>query len=184
MDIQIDSREKARAIKLILKEFEEQKVNSFISKLLVGDYMNLDNPRLIVDRKQDIQELVGNINTTKEHERFRRELLRANKAGIKLVFLIEHGEDIKTMEDVYFFYQPPIERFRWITKKDSQGNVLKGINGKPVKEKVAYTQNAIDGKKIYKSLRTIKERYNADFVFCTKEETGKKILEILSSDNS
>lgn len=182
MDIQIDSREKARAIKLILKEFDKQNVNSFVSKLLVGDYMNLDNPRLIVDRKQDIQELVGNINTTKEHERFRKELLRANKAGIKLVFLIEHGEDIKSIEDVYFFYQPQIERFRWITKKDAQGNVLKGINGKPIKERIPYMQNAIDGKKIYKSLCTIRDRYNADFVFCTKEETGRKILEILRGD--
>lgn len=183
MDIQIDSREKVKAIKLILKEFEEQNVNYFVSKLLVGDYMNLDNPRLIIDRKQDIQELVSNINTTKEHERFRNELLRANKAGIKLIFLIEHGEEIKTLGDVYFFYQPPMQRWRWETQKGPDGTPLRDAEGKVIKRRVPYIQNAIDGKKIYKSMCTIRDRYNADFVFCSKEETGKKILEILSSDS-
>ena len=170
MDIQIDSREKAKAIQKIIKTFDDNGVNHFSSKLLVGDYMNLDNPRLIIDRKQDIQELVGNINTAKEHERFRNELLRAMKAGIKLVFLIEHGDEIRTIEDVYFFEQPPIERWRWKTVE---------ICGEKKKVREKYLQHAIDGKKIYKSLCTIRDRYNADFVFCSKEETGKKIIELL-----
>ena len=52
MDIQIDSREKARAIKKIIKIFDENGIKHFSSKLLVGDYMSLDNPRLIIDRKE------------------------------------------------------------------------------------------------------------------------------------
>ena len=47
MDIQIDSREKPEAIKLILAEFDRKKVHYFKSKLYVGDYQNLDNPRTI-----------------------------------------------------------------------------------------------------------------------------------------
>lgn len=171
MDIQIDSREKARAIQKIVKAFEKNDINHFSSKLLVGDYMNLDNPRLIIDRKQDIQELVGNINTTKEHERFRNELLRARKAGIKLIILIEHGEDIKSIEDVYFFYQPPQERWRWVTRE---------ICGEKKKVREKYIQNAIDGKKIYKSMCTIRDRYGVRFEFCSKNETGQKIMELLS----
>ena len=51
MDIQIDSREKARAIRKIVKTFDDNGVKHFSSKLLVGDYMSLDNPRLINRQK-------------------------------------------------------------------------------------------------------------------------------------
>ena len=54
MDIQIDTREKQRAIRKILKTFDDNGVKHFSSKLLVGDYMSLDNPRLIIDRKQNL----------------------------------------------------------------------------------------------------------------------------------
>ncbi len=174
MDIQIDSREKAKAIHKIQAEFDRQNINYFSSKLLVGDYMNLDNPRLIIDRKQDIQELVGNINTTKEHERFRNELLRAIKANIKLVILIEHGPEITCLDDVWFFYQPEMKRYRWKTVE---------ILGKKKKISEPYTQNAIDGKKIYKSMCTIRDRYNVRFEFCNKEDTGKRIIEILGGES-
>ena len=104
MDIQIDSREKARAIRKIVKTFDDNGVNHFSSKLLVGDYMSLDNPRLIIDRKQNLQELCGNV--CQQHERFKRELLKAMDAGIQLIILIEHGKDIKSIEDVYFWKNP------------------------------------------------------------------------------
>ena len=61
MDIQIDSREKAKAIRKILKTFDDKGINHYTSKLFVGDYMSLDNPRLIIDRKQNLQELCGNV---------------------------------------------------------------------------------------------------------------------------
>lgn len=82
MDIQIDTREKQRAIRKILKTFDDNGVKHFSSKLLVGDYMSLDNPRLIIDRKQNLQELCGNV--CQQHERFKRELLKAINAGIQL----------------------------------------------------------------------------------------------------
>ena len=100
MDIQIDSREKARAIKKIIKIFDENGIKHFSSKLLVGDYMSLDNPRLIIDRKQNLQELCGNV--CQQHERFKKELIRAIDAGIQLVILVEHGPDIQSLEDVWF----------------------------------------------------------------------------------
>ena len=73
----------------------------FSSKLLVGDYMSLDNPRLIIDSKQNLQELCGNV--CQQHERFKRELLRAMDAGIQLIILVEHGQGINNIEDVYFW---------------------------------------------------------------------------------
>ena len=38
-------REKARAIKKIVETFDQYGINHPVSKLMVGDYMNYDNPR-------------------------------------------------------------------------------------------------------------------------------------------
>ena len=167
MDIQIDSREKAKAIQKIIKEFDSQGVNFFSSKLLVGDYMNLDNPRVIIDRKQNLQELCGNV--CQQHERFKRELIKAMQANIQLIILVEHGSDIKTLEDVYFWKNPRKHEVRWKT-----------VDGKRVKAVVS--AKAVDGNQLYKSLCTIRDRYNVRFEFCNKNETGKKIIELLSNE--
>lgn len=168
MDIQIDSREKARAIRKIIKVFDENNVNYFTSKLLVGDYMNLDNPRVIIDRKQNLQELCGNV--CQQHERFRKELIRAMDANILLVFLVEHGQGIRSLEDVWFWKNPRKHEIRW-----------RYVNGK--KEKYVVSAKAVDGQQLYKSLNTIAERYGARFEFCDKKDTGKRILDILGRKN-
>lgn len=168
MDIQIDSREKARAIRKIIKTFDEQGIKHFSSKLLVGDYMSLDNPRLIIDRKQNLQELCGNV--CQQHERFKRELLKAMDAGIQLVILVEHGADIKSLEDVYFWKNPRKHEVRW-----------RVVNGK--REKYVVSAKAVDGNQLYKSLCTIRDRYHVRFEFCEKKETGARIAEILSEGN-
>ena len=165
MDIQIDSREKAKAIQKILKEFDSQGVRYFSSKLLVGDYMNLDNPRLIIDRKQNLQELCGNV--CQQHERFKKELIRAIDAGLQLIILVEHGDDIKTLEDVFFWKNPRKHEIRWKT-----------VNG--VKTKTVVSAKAVDGSQLYKSLCTIRDRYGVRFEFCNKNETGEKIMELLA----
>lgn len=104
MVIQVDSREKDRAIKKILAEFDRQGVKHPVSKLLVGDYMNYDNPRLIVDRKQNLSEVCSNV--CQGHERFRRELIRAKENEIRLVVLVEHGKGIRSLEDVIWWVNP------------------------------------------------------------------------------
>ena len=104
MIIQIDSREKARAITKIVETFDCHGIKHPVSKLMVGDYMNYDNPRLIIDRKQNLSELCSNV--CQDHERFRRELIRANENGIRMIFLVEHGKDIKRLEDVIWWENP------------------------------------------------------------------------------
>ena len=151
MVIQVDSREKAHAIEKILAEFDRQGVKWFVSKLPQADYMNLDNPRLIIDRKKDLQELCGNV--CQQHERFRAELIRARDAGIQLVILCEHGGQIKTLEDVYFWKNPRIRR----------------------------SPKATTGRQLYKSLCTIRDRYGVRFEFCDKRRTGQRIVEILGN---
>ena len=167
MDIQIDSREKASAIRKIIKTFDDNGVKHFSSKLLVGDYMSLDNPRLIIDRKQNLQQLCGNV--CQQHERFRNELIKAMQAGIQLVILVEHGTEIKSLEDVYFWENPRKHEVRW-----------KYVNGKRVK--YVESAKAVDGNQLYKSLCTIRDRYNVRFEFCEKKDTGKEIIRILKGE--
>lgn len=106
MTIQIDSREKARAIKNIVAYFDEMHIKHYTSKLFVGDYMSLDNPRLIIDRKQNLLELCGNVG--QEHDRFVNELIRARDNGIKLIILCEHS-GISSLDDVKGWVNPRLK---------------------------------------------------------------------------
>ena len=160
MIIQIDSREKAKAIQKIIEEFDKQGIKHPVSKLIVGDYMNYDNPRVIVDRKQNLTEVCSNV--CQDHDRFRRELVLAKENGIQLIILCEHGKDIKSLEDVIFWKNPRSEK-------------RKKIDGKWQ----TVQTNAMKGDVLYKILTTLQEKYGCEFQFCTKEETGKKIVEIL-----
>ena len=107
MQIQIDSREKARAIIKILATFDKQDVKYFTSKLYIADYMSLDNPRRVIDRKQNLSELYGNL--CHDHKRFIAEIIRAKEAGIELIILIEHGGTIKSLDDVKSWNNPRLK---------------------------------------------------------------------------
>lgn len=167
MQIIVDTREHQSEWSRISKQFDELGVKYFRSKLYCGDYQSMDNTRLVVDRKKDLQELCGNV--CQQHERFKAELVRAIEQGIKIVILCEHGPEIKSLEDVWFWQNPRKHKVIWKT-----------VNGKRVKTVIS--DKAVDGNQLYKSLCTIRDRYNVDFVFCTKEETGRRIVEILSND--
>lgn len=164
MLIQIDSREKERAITKIVAEFDKQGVKHISSKLWVGDYQSYDNPRLIVDRKQNLSELCSNV--CQQHERFRNELVRAQENGILLVILCEHGKGIETLEDVIFWQNP-----RSTTRKKVDG-----------KWQEVHTK-AMNGETLYKILSTLHRKYGVEFQFCTKDETGKRIIELLGGEN-
>ncbi|HCB94665.1 MAG TPA: hypothetical protein DEP65_02720, partial [Ruminococcus sp.] len=107
MTIQIDSREKPKAIKNIVAEFDRQNITHFVSKLPCGDYMSLDNARFAIDRKQNLIEVCSNV--CQDHKRFINELKRANKIGIRLIFLIEHSQNIKTLDDVKTWRNPRLK---------------------------------------------------------------------------
>lgn len=102
MIIQIDTREKDRAIKKIIAEFDRQGIKYISSKMFVGDYCDLSNPLVIIDRKQNIAELAQ--NATSQHDRFKRELLRLDEIGGKMYILVEQekidGKKIQSLEDV------------------------------------------------------------------------------------
>lgn len=149
MTIQVDTREKPRAIEKILNEFDRQGIVHFSSKLPVGDYMNLDNARLVIDRKQTLLELCSNV--CQQHIRFINELKRAQQLGIKIIFLVEHGGNIKTLDDVQSWVNPRLKE----------------------------SKLAVSGERLYKILSTLERTYGVEFQFCDKRNTGKRILEIL-----
>lgn len=149
MTIQIDSREKARAIKKIIAEFDKQGVQHFTSKLPCGDYMNLDNARLAVDRKQNLFEVCNNV--CQDHKRFVAELERANELGIKLVFLVEHSSNIRSLEDIQ----------KWVNPR---------LKTSPL---------AVSGERLYRILSILEKTYNTKFYFCAKHQTGRGILKLL-----
>lgn len=165
LTIQIDSREKARAIKKIVAEFERQDVIYYVSKLFVGDYMSLDNPRVIIDRKQNLTEVCANV--CQGHERFRNELIRAQEHGIKLIILIEHSNQVKSIDDVASWENP--RRNKRI--RDKETGKWKTIETK-----------AMPGETLSKIMRTMERKYGCKFMFCSKEQTGKRIIEILGGD--
>ena len=148
LTVQVDSRE--RKFSHVTEAFDRLGVKWFVSKLVVGDYMDLDNARLVIDRKQNLQELVGNI--CQGHERFRRELLRAQDLEIKLIFLIEHSRSIKNLSDVRHWKNP----------------------------RRAVSPYALDGMELYKRLVTIETKYHTKFYFCDKNQTGKAIIQLLT----
>lgn len=155
MIIQIDTREKPRAIQRILKDFQAHNVKFFKSKLYVGDYMNPKKPNVVVDRKQNLSEICGNVgSTSKEHERFRDEIVRANDIGVKVIVLIEHGHGFRTLEDIQWWENPRLKE----------------------------SPRATDGRKLYKILKTMCDKYDMDVTFCEKNETGARIRELLSDD--
>ena len=169
MQIQIDTREHKSEVQRIESQLDALGIKHYRSKLYVGDYMNLDNPRLVVDRKKDLQELCQNV--TRQHERFRHELQRAQEQDIHIIILCEHGEDIKCLEDVFFWENPRRKLYQW-----------RMVNGQPRRIKVDPKKLALSGKQLYKSLNTIAKRYNVKFCFCEKEETGQAIVEILKGN--
>ncbi len=147
--IQIDTREKPKAIEKLTKQIKKSGYQIIRSKLYVGDYQLIDNPYLVVDRKQSLQELISNV--TRDHARFKAEIERANQIGIHVVVLVEHSSQIKSIDDLRFWHNPR-------------------LNVSP---------KATTGQTLIKILNTMQMVYDVEFVFCSKAQTGYRIVEIL-----
>lgn len=149
MYVFIDSREKERAIKKIVKHFDDHGIIHKSSKLYVGDYQSLDNPRVFVDRKQNLTEMCANV--CQGHDRFRRELIRAQEMDARLIILIEHGMDVNSIEDVA----------KWVNPRIREGN------------------KAMTGATLSKIMQTLSRKCGCEFEFCDKDSTGRRIIELL-----
>lgn len=122
------------------------------SKLFVGDVSLLNDQSTSIDLKRNLAEVA--VNVGQDHARFKRELERAQEYGIHLVFLVEHGGAIKTLEDVQNWSNPRL--------KDH-----------PL---------ALSGQRLYKIMLTMQNKYGIEWLFCDKRCTGRRIVEILSGE--
>lgn len=70
-------------------------------KLSYGDYM-MPNGHISVDTKRNLDEVATNLlnRSHKDSVRFWNEIRNAHQNGIKLVILVEHGGEIKSINDV------------------------------------------------------------------------------------
>lgn len=150
--IYVDTREKPHAITGILAEFERRNVAVVHQKLDEGDYMSSPSGTVTVDRKQNLEEICGNL--TWQKARFQRELRRAATKGKTLYILCEHGEGIQRLDDVKGWKNP--------RRKESP--------------------KALDGKRLYQMMLSYAAKYGVKWRFCEKHKTGLEILRILESE--
>lgn len=92
-----DTRE--RKNQHILEYFDLRRIPYKVKKLDTGDYMTEGNERLTIDRKQNLDELCGNL-LSPDKGRFWREVRRAKENHIRMIVLIEQGSDFHTLKDV------------------------------------------------------------------------------------
>lgn len=98
MTVIIDTREKK--CEHIKQWFDEHGVKYKVHKLDEGDYQIEGEPGISVDRKQNLSELSRNLMNKSDHSRFWKEIRRSKEKGTKLYILIEHGYNVKSVEDV------------------------------------------------------------------------------------
>ena len=94
----VDSREKKNAH--ILRYFDDHGIKYVIRKMDVADYQTEGRDKLVIDRKQNLDELATNLTNPKDKGRFWREVRRAHASGIKMIVLCEHGKGVKSIPDV------------------------------------------------------------------------------------
>ena len=115
-----------------------------------GDYALF--PLVSVDTKASMQEIAQNIGgTTKEHERFRRELQLAQACGCHLYVLVENEENIQTIMDVA----------KWVNPR------------------LIDNPKAITGERLAKAMCTMQERYGVTFLFCHPDRAAGIIYYLL-----
>jgi len=154
MIIQIDSREKGN--KEILDYFNEVEQKYIVSKMYAGDYQDVNSVKVLIDKKDSLVEIAGNLCRTLEHQRIKREIAKACDIGCeRFVFLIADNK----IEDV-----SQVSEWKVPTRKDGS----------------LYTK--VRPEILQKIMETMQEKYGVEFVFCKKKDMGKKIVEILGEE--
>lgn len=127
---------------------------------------------ICVDTKKDIQELVSDI-CGKQHERFRDECCLARNNGIQLVVLVENDYQILSKRNniVNHTIHSLDELHKW---KNPRLFIYK-------KGKQAYP-TATRGITLQKACHTMSWKYGVRFEFCSSDEAGRKVIELLKGE--
>lgn len=153
----VDTRQQADKHRAKHDAFERAGYRLVRTKLYVGDYQ-LPRGGRAVDTKRSIQELAMDVQ--RDHERFRREMLKALDVGMELWVLTENRDGVRSLADLERWEEAP----RDLLKR-------KGGGARP-----------IDGAALAKACRTMHERYGARFAFCRPDMAGAAVMYILESE--
>lgn len=138
------------------------------SKMYVGDITLLNDQSTCIDLKQSLNEVEGNL--IGQHDRFRRECIRARDAHIRLVILVE-DEHIYGIDDVQKWDNPRYKRWAHLHDAHSRGKLLHvKIPARP----------PIRGASLHKAMTTMTERYGVEWQFAKHDEVARRVCEILS----
>lgn len=154
-----DTREKIGANDIIENYFKDNGVKILRSKLPYGDYALLGNWELIIDTKESFLECENCL--TKDHVRFRNEIIGANEHNIYLIILIEEKYNYISLEEFKEHYQIP--KWKSTTNKHKRGQPMAQFNVET----------------IVKAMETMQQKYEVLFLFTTPEDCPKKMLDIL-----
>ena len=150
MHIIEDSRQQAGKHETKHRAWQEHGDTWIRCALPFGDYAKV--PPVAVDTKASMLEIAQNIGgSTAEHNRFRRELIRAQEAGCHLYVLVENEEDIRNLDDVAAWVNP----------------------------RLIDSPKAITGKRLCTAMHTMQERYGVTFLFCAPERAAGLIHYLL-----
>ncbi len=164
-----DTRQQVERHKIKHKYFDDNGIEVRRSKLFVGDYTLPTDQTVCVDTKKDIQELIGDL-CGKQHDRFRHELIRAQETGIKLYILVENrGGLVRYTKDIY---NPTITELSELHSWKNPRLFIRR-NGKQL------YPTATKGITLQKICYTMEQKYGCKFLFCTPEDSGKTIIELL-----
>lgn len=133
----------------VTKYFDKHGIKWIRNKLYTGDVKLLNDTRVIIDLKANIEEIAHNLCNTQEHLRIKKELAKAKEIGCEeFIFLIK--SNIKNAEDL----------INW-----------------------ASTKTKVKGSTLVKVMTTMRERYGCRFIFTTRANAPKKIVELLGGNN-
>ena len=135
--------------------------------------------KVSVDTKYGLEECYGNlVGGSKAHERFRDECILAKQNGIKLTILVESGPEVMCMEDVKAW-----RNWKQLYAYCRRNHIPtgKGMMDR-IDEFVSFggQKPPVGGEQLYKTMNTMSERYGIAWEFCRKEDTGRRIIEILT----
>lgn len=162
MIIQTDTRQQMQRKHHQIKEkwFLDNGHEVVHSKCLIGDYVCPSNGSVAVDTKQNCSELYADL--IQDHARFHNECVNAQKYGIRLIILVENKDGFTKPEDIKKWKNPQWFRY-WKARRN-------GSTQKPPASNV----------QLLKIMHSMSRDYGVEFQFCSTEEAGQRIVDILT----
>lgn len=154
MVIQIDSREKGN--KAILDYFNQVGQKYIVSKMYAGDYQDVNSVKVLIDKKDSLVELAGNLCRATEHCRVKKEIAKAYDVGCERFIFLIADKTIMSVDEVHEWKVP--------TRRDGS----------------LYTK--VRPEILEKIMKTMVKKYGVEFIFCKKAEIGKEIVRLLEDE--